>query len=125
MADAALHLPLLFLGGVVVAVLGQIAELAGGLDLAGDVDAAARRQLLELGSAAGRRRPGTDAAYPAWKPMLPAGTTGRGDGRTVTLASAVRHHPLGSHHSVAHANPRVRSSTVHLGGRFLGFREHM
>ena len=46
--DAAFHLPLLVLGGVVVAVLGQVAQLAGGLDLAGDVRAAVRGQLLEL-----------------------------------------------------------------------------
>src|SRR5690606_29722815 len=47
--DAALHLALLLLRGVVVAVLGQVAELAGGLDLAGDLDPAARRQVVVLG----------------------------------------------------------------------------
>ena len=35
LADAALHVALLVLGGVVVAVLGQVAHEAGGLDLAG------------------------------------------------------------------------------------------
>ena len=48
MADAALHLSLLFLGGVVVAVLGEVAELTGGLDLAGDVDPTERGELLVL-----------------------------------------------------------------------------
>src|SRR4029079_9027469 len=47
--DAALHLPLLLLGGVVVAVLGEVAELAGGLDLASDVEPAPRREVLVLG----------------------------------------------------------------------------
>ena len=49
MADAAFHLALLFLGGVVVAVLRQVAHLASDLDLAGDVDASDRRQLVEFG----------------------------------------------------------------------------
>ena len=49
MADAGLHLALLLFGGVVVAVLGEITELAGGLDLASDVGATVRSQVLELG----------------------------------------------------------------------------
>ena len=49
MHDAAFHLALLLLGGVVVAVLGEIAELTGGLDLAGDVDAPARGEVVVLG----------------------------------------------------------------------------
>ncbi len=47
--DASLHVALVVLGGVVVAVLLQVAELAGGLDLAGDVDAAHRGELVVLG----------------------------------------------------------------------------
>ncbi len=47
-ADARLHLSLLLLGGVVVAVLGEVAQLPGGFDLASDVDSAAGGQLLEL-----------------------------------------------------------------------------
>ena len=43
LADAALHVALLVLGGVVVAVLGEVAELAGPLDLLGHLDAAPRR----------------------------------------------------------------------------------
>ena len=46
--DAALHLSLLFLGGVVVAVLGEVAELAGGFDLAGDVDPTEGGELFVL-----------------------------------------------------------------------------
>ena len=49
LADAALHVALLVLGGVVVAVLGQVAELAGSFDLAGDLDATTCREVLELG----------------------------------------------------------------------------
>ena len=49
LADAALHLALLVLGGVVVAVLGEVAELAGRLDLAGDLDPAAGGEVLVLG----------------------------------------------------------------------------
>jgi hypothetical protein len=47
-ADPALHLPLLLLGGVVVAVLRQIAQLAGDLDLAGDLHSTPGRQVVEL-----------------------------------------------------------------------------
>ena len=49
LADAALHVALLVLGGVVVAVLGEVAELAGPLDLRGDLDAAPRGEVVELG----------------------------------------------------------------------------
>ena len=50
LADAALHVALLVLGGVVVAVLGQVAQLAGALDLRGDLEAAPRRgEVVELG----------------------------------------------------------------------------
>ena len=48
-ADPALHLPLLLLRGLVVAVLRQVAQLAGHLDLAGDLDPAASGQVLVLG----------------------------------------------------------------------------
>ena len=44
--DAPGHLPLLLLGCVVVAVLGEVAQLSSGLDLAGDVDPPARHQIL-------------------------------------------------------------------------------
>ena len=48
MADAAFHLPLFFLGGVIVAVLGEIAELAGRFDLSGDLDSALGAELGQL-----------------------------------------------------------------------------
>ena len=53
--DPALHLALLLLGGVVVAVLGEVAQFAGRLDLAGDVDASAGGEVLVLGGEAGMR----------------------------------------------------------------------
>ena len=49
LADAALHVALLVLGRVVVAVLAEVAEQAGRLDLLGDLDAAARGEVVELG----------------------------------------------------------------------------
>ena len=49
LADPGLHLSLRILGCVVVAVLGQVAQGPGGLDGAGDVDAAAGAQVFELG----------------------------------------------------------------------------
>ena len=49
LADPGLHVALEVLGGVVVAVLLEVAELPGGLDLAGDVDAADRGELVVLG----------------------------------------------------------------------------
>jgi hypothetical protein len=45
MADPGLHFALLFPGGVVVAVLGKVAELTGALDLAGDIYALHGREL--------------------------------------------------------------------------------
>ena len=45
---AGLHHPLLVLGRLVVAVLGQVAQLARDLDLAGDIDAAPRSEVLQL-----------------------------------------------------------------------------
>ena len=53
LADAGLHLALGVLGGVVVAVLGQVAEGPGGLDLPRDLDPSAGRQILELGDEPG------------------------------------------------------------------------
>ena len=47
--DPGLHLALVVLGGVVVAVLLQVAQLPGGLDLPGDVDPADRGELVVLG----------------------------------------------------------------------------
>ena len=58
LADPALHVPLLVLGGVVVAVLGQIAELAGALDLLGDLDPPAGGEIVEFGGQAFVRRAG-------------------------------------------------------------------
>ena len=49
LADPGLHLALVVLGGVVVAVLLEVAELPGGLDLAGDVDPTDRGELVVLG----------------------------------------------------------------------------
>ena len=49
LADPRLHLPLAVLGGVVVAVLLQVAEGPCRLDEGGDLDAAARGEVLELG----------------------------------------------------------------------------
>ena len=49
LADAALHVALLVLGRLVVAVLRQVAQLAGPLDGLRDLDAAARREVLVLG----------------------------------------------------------------------------
>ena len=49
LADPALHVALLVLGGVVVAVLGEVAHLAGAFDLVGDLDAAAGGEIVELG----------------------------------------------------------------------------
>ena len=49
LSDAGLHVALEVLGGVVVAVLLEVTELAGRLDLAGDVDASDRDQLVVLG----------------------------------------------------------------------------
>jgi hypothetical protein len=49
MADAALHLALFLFGRVVVTVFGQVAELASGLDLAGDLDSTPRREVGVLG----------------------------------------------------------------------------
>ena len=48
LADAGLHLALGVLGGVIVAVLRQVAERPRGLDLPGDLHPAAGRQVLEL-----------------------------------------------------------------------------
>ena len=47
--DATLHLALLLLGGVVVAVLLEVTELARRFDLAGDVDPPVGREVLVLG----------------------------------------------------------------------------
>ena len=52
LADPRLHLALGVLGGVVVAVLREIAEGAGRFDVPGDLDPSARRQVLELGDEA-------------------------------------------------------------------------
>ena len=49
LADPGLHLPLGVLGGVVVAVLGQVAEGPGGLDGPGDLHPAPGGEVLELG----------------------------------------------------------------------------
>ena len=48
LADTRLHLPLGVFGRVVVAILRQVAEHSSGLDLAGDLHPAARRQVLEF-----------------------------------------------------------------------------
>ena len=96
-ADAALHLPLLLLGGVVVAVLGEVAELAGGLDLAGDLDPTTRGQVDVLGLQPVERRLGevhrvghpdqaSDGAVPARRRIrartsVTARTGRSGDGR--------------------------------------------
>ena len=50
LADAPLHVALLVLGRVVVAVLREVAQLAGALDLGGDLDAAPRGEVVELGA---------------------------------------------------------------------------
>ena len=50
LADARLDLALLVFGGVVAAVLLEVALFAGGLDLLGDVGARGTAQLLELGA---------------------------------------------------------------------------
>src|SRR5699024_1621259 len=47
--DAVLHLALLFLGGVVAAVLLEVALLTGCLDLLRDLDAPITRQVVQLG----------------------------------------------------------------------------
>ena len=49
LADAGLHLPLEVLGGVVVAVLAQVAQGPGGLDLLGDLHPAPGGQVFQLG----------------------------------------------------------------------------
>ena len=49
LADAALHVALLVLGGVVVAVLAEVAHQAGRLDLLGDLDPTPRGEVVELG----------------------------------------------------------------------------
>jgi hypothetical protein len=46
--DAALHVTLRLLGGVVVAVLREVAQLTGSFDLPGDLDPPARRQVVVL-----------------------------------------------------------------------------
>ena len=51
-ADAGLLLALLVLGGVVAAVLLEVALFARGLDALGDLLAAGRREVLELGGEA-------------------------------------------------------------------------
>ncbi len=48
LADARLHLSLEVLGGVVVAVLAQVPQGPGGLDLLCDLDPSPGRQVLEL-----------------------------------------------------------------------------
>ena len=48
MDDAALQFGLLLLGCVVVAVLGQVAQFAGGLDLVGYLDTASGGEFLQL-----------------------------------------------------------------------------
>ena len=50
LADASLHVALLVLGRVVVAVLGEVAELARPLDLLGHLDSTAGGQVVELGA---------------------------------------------------------------------------
>ena len=50
MDDSALQLGLLLFGRVVVAVLGQVPQLAGGLDLVGDLDTASGGELSKLGT---------------------------------------------------------------------------
>ena len=49
LADAALHVALLVLGGVVVAVLAEVAHQAGRLDLLRDLDPPTGREVVELG----------------------------------------------------------------------------
>ena len=49
LADAALHVALLVLGGVVVAVLAEVAHQSGRFDLLGDLDSTAGGEVLELG----------------------------------------------------------------------------
>ena len=49
LTDPALHVALLILGGVVVAVLGEVAELPCALDRLGDLDAAPRGEVVVLG----------------------------------------------------------------------------
>ena len=58
LADPALHVALLVLGGVVVAVLAEVAQLAGPLDLVGDLDPAAGGEVVELGLQPVERRAG-------------------------------------------------------------------
>ena len=50
MDDPAFHLALLFLCRVIVAVLGEVAEFASGLDLLGDLDPAPGGEVVVLGS---------------------------------------------------------------------------
>ena len=49
LADPAFHVTLLVLGGVVVAVLGEVAELPGPLDRLGDLDASACGEVFVFG----------------------------------------------------------------------------
>ena len=101
-----LHLPLLVLGRVVVAVLGEVAELAGRLDLAGDVDPARAWSGRRARPSAARRRPGTAACLghrqcerSCRAPALTA----------TTLVATLACHCIArrrNHHHVAHAAAR-------------------
>ena len=50
LTNTPLHVALFVLCGVIIAVLLQVAEFPGPLDLAGDVDATARREILQFGA---------------------------------------------------------------------------
>ena len=86
----AFHVALLVLGRLVVAVLGQVAQLAGALDGLRDLDAAARGEVLVLGLEPLVGAPGELVDIGHGRPRLPPGLTSIrrlaklwGDGRPV------------------------------------------
>src|SRR5581483_7958903 len=100
-----------------VAVLGQVPQRPRRLDLAGDLDPAAGRELVQLGRQAlvgGLRKRGRHERprYP-WRPVDESPPFPVYSGRSDLPSDRSRNH------SVAHARPACACSTVHSVGGFL------
>ena len=129
MEDPPLHLSLLLLGRVIVAVLGQVAEFTGHLNLAGEVDTPPSGEVLQLGYEPVVGLLG-ELLYVGHAPRVTTESGGRGVGpgnveTRLTSVSGRLVHLLGGipapgdHHSLAHTRPVCAQPSTSVGGFFV------